>query len=55
MLMHFGLINTSIIHDEIAKALLIISHVIGCNVLLSFPFMRPELGFHFRFASPVTS
>jgi hypothetical protein len=55
MLLHFGLINTSIIHDEIAKALLIVSHVIGCNVLLGFPFLRPELRFYLSLASPVTS
>jgi len=55
MLLHFGLVYTSIIHDEIAKALFMISQVKGCNVLLSFPFMRPELGFHLSLASPVTS
>ena len=46
MLLHFGLIDTLIVHNEIAKALLGVPLVVGLHVLVSFPFMRPELRFN---------
>ncbi len=58
MLLHFRLIDTLIVHNEIAKAPLRIPTVKGCNVLVSFPFMRLELRFYLRggpFASLLTS